>query len=166
MTADSNIDYGWDSSMGMNLYGKIKLDLKTSMRNRDNDVRDAMRLIMGEYPKLTKAITLESGKKTTRVKKPEEITDEELQDIIRTLVKSEKIILDIKKQASSDYLELLNRYLPRMARQEEIVEWIKENIDLSKFKNSMQAVGPVMKHFGKLAQGNMVKEILKEMGND
>jgi hypothetical protein len=28
----------------------------------------------------------------------------------------------------------------------------------------MQAVGPVMKHFGKLAQGDEVKEILKRMG--
>ena len=47
-----------------------------------------------------------------------------------------------------------------MAGREEIEAWIKENIDFSQYKNSMQAMGIVMKHFGKLADGNIVKEIL------
>ena len=34
---------------------------------------------------------------------------------------------------------------------EEIVAWIKANIDFSQYQNKMQAMGPVMKHFGKLA---------------
>ncbi len=161
MTEGEKGKYGWDASMEISLYDKIRQDVKAAMRNKDNDVRDTMRLIMGEYPRLTVAITLESGKKTTRVKTPEEITDEDLQNIIRGFVKSEKTILEVKNKETSDYLELLNSYLPKMAEREEIIAWIKENIDFSKFKNPMQAVGPVMKHFGKLADGNMVKDILK-----
>ena len=153
--------YGWDDSHDMTLYEKIKADVKTAMRSKDNDVRDTMRLIMGEFPKLTVAMTLESGKKTTRVKTPEEITNEDLQNIIRSLAKSEKVVLDIKKETTSDYYELLQDYLPRMAGEEEISAWIKDNVDFSQFKNKMQAVGPVMKHFGKLADGNIVKDILK-----
>ena len=51
-----------------------------------------------------------------------------------------------------------------MAGREEIDAWIKENIDFSQYKNSMQAMGTVMKHFEKLADGNIVKEILGEIG--
>jgi len=155
--------YGWNREMKVSLHDKIKEDLKGSMLNRENEVRDTLRLIMGEYPKLTIAMTLESGKKTTRVKRPEEITDDDLLTIIRSLVKSEKVVLEYKKEQSSPYLDLLMRYLPKMADENDIVSWIKENIDLSEFKNPMQAMGTVMKHFGKLADGRMVKEILSKI---
>jgi len=161
--SDTTNAYGWDTSMEISLYDKIRQDMKTAMRNKETAVRDTMRLIMGEYPSLTVAMTLESGKKTTRVKTPEEITDDDLQNIIRKMVKSEKTVLDIKKETTSDYLELLNQYLPQMATIEEIEKWIQENVDLSQFKNPMQAMGNVMKHFGKLADGNQVKAVLQKM---
>ncbi len=155
--------YGWDSSMKITLHDKIRQDMKTAMVNKDKTVRDTMRLIIGEFPSLTVNITLESGKKTTRVKTPEEITDEDLQNIIRKFVKSEKTVLEIKKEGTSEYLELLNSYLPQMATPDEIKQWIQENVDLSNFKSPMQAMGNVMKHFGKLADGNQVKEILMSL---
>ncbi|MBT4199897.1 GatB/YqeY domain-containing protein [Desulfobacula sp.] len=157
-------EYGWDNSMGISLYDKIRRDMKSAMMNKDTDVRDTMRLIMGAFPSLTVPITLESGKKTTRVKKPEEITDDDLLNIIRKFVKSEKTMLEFKKKTSSDYLELLNSYLPKMASFEEIEKWISGNVDLSGFKSPMQAMGIVMKHFGKLADGNQVKNVLKNIG--
>lgn len=158
-----NKKYGWDSSMSMSLHDKIRQDMKSAMINKDNNVRDTMRLIIGELPSLTVNITLESGKKTTRVKTADEITDDDMQNIIRKLVKSEKTVLELKKEETSDYLELLNQYLPKMATPEEIKEWISENVDFSNLKNPMQAMGSVMKHFGKLADGRQVQEILKSM---
>ncbi len=88
---------------------------------------------------------------------PEEITDEDIHNIIRKFVKSEKTVLELKKEASSDYLELLESYLPKMAATEEIEAWIKANIDFSAMKSPMQAMGAVMKHFGKLADGTRSK---------
>ncbi|MFH2057619.1 MAG: GatB/YqeY domain-containing protein [Pseudomonadota bacterium] len=161
--SDIKNEYGWNPAMKICLYDKIRQDMKQAMINKDNAVRDTMRLIMGEFPSLTMAMTLESGKKTTRVKKPEEITDDDLQNIIRKFIKSEKTMLEIKKQTTSDYLELLNQYLPTMATSADIEAWIRENIDLSEFKSPMQAMGNVMKHFGKLADGNQVKEVLKNI---
>ena len=161
MAEKTAADYGWKASMGISLYDKIRQDLKTAMRNKDNEVRDTMRLIMGSFPNLTVSMTLESGKKTTRVKTPEEITDDDILGIIRKFVKSEKTMLEVKKEESSDYLELLNSYLPRMAAREEIQEWIRTQVDFSKFKSPMQAMGQVMKHYGKQADGNLVKEILQ-----
>ncbi|CCK80828.1 GatB/YqeY domain-containing protein [Desulfobacula toluolica] len=161
--SDIKTEYGWDASMGISLYDKIRQDMKKAMVKKDTAVRDTMRLIMGSFPSLTVSITLESGKKTTRVKKPEEITDDDLLNIIRKFVKSEKTVLELKKETTSDYLELLNLYLPQMATSEEIKQWILDNVDLSGYKSPMQAMGNVMKHFGKLADGNQVKEVLKNM---
>ena len=154
--------YGWNQDMSMSLHDKIRADLKTSLRDKAVEVKNAMRLIMAEFPKLTVPLTLESGKKTTRLKKPEEITNDDIIGIIRGLVKSERTVLEAKNEETSVYLEILESYLPKMATREEIVEWIKENIDFSQFKNKMQAMGTIMKHFGKLADGKMVNEILRE----
>jgi hypothetical protein len=161
--AEKTAQYGWDGSMGISLYDKIRQDMKTSMINKDTQVRDTMRLVMGAFPEITVPITLESGKKSTRAKTPEEITDEDIHNIIRKFVKSEKTVLELKKETSSDYLKLLESYLPKMATTEEIEDWIKSNVDFSAIKSPMQAMGSVMKHFGKLADGNHVKAILQGM---
>ena len=150
--------------MLISLLDKIRADLKTALLKKDAEVKSALRLIIGEFPSLTVPITLESGKKTTRLKKPEEITDDDIQGIIRRLVKSEKTVLEIKKQDSSPYLEILARYLPMMATEEEIRGWVAQNIDFSEYKSPLQAMGKIMKHYGKLADGNRVKEILASAG--
>jgi hypothetical protein len=154
-------EFGWRQEMDISLHDKIKLDLKNALLLRKNDIRDTIRVIMGEFPKLTVPLTLASGKKSFRVKKPEEITNDDLLGIIRGLVKSEKMVLDLQKKNTSPYLEVLESYLPKMASREEVLAWIRENIDFTAYKSPMQAMGTVMKHFGKLADGNMVKELLQ-----
>ena len=163
MTDIQQFETGWSQDMGISLHDKIKADLKKSMLDKRHEVRDALRVLMGEYPKLTVPITLESGKKTFRVKKPEEITDDDLLGIIRGLVKSEKSVLEFQKKETSPYLEVLESYLPKMAGREEIMAWIDANINFANFKSPMQAMGTIMKHFGKLADGNLVKSLLQEM---
>jgi uncharacterized protein YqeY len=163
MDDEQKQEFGWSQDLGISLHDKIKQDLKTAMLKKHNDIRDAIRVIMGEYPKLTVPIILESGKKTSRVKKPEEITDDDLLGIIRGLVKSEKTVLELQKKESSPYLSVLESYLPRMADRDEVLAWINENIDFAEYKSPMQAMRPIMKHFGKLADGSMVKELLQEL---
>lgn len=162
MTDGAKEGYGWSQEMSISLYDKLKKDLKRAMLQKDPSVRDTMRQIMAEFPKLTVPLTLESGKKSTRLKKPEEITDDDVLGIIKGLVKSEQTVLEIKKEETSEYLEILQSYLPATVTREEIAAWIKTNIDFSQFKNKMQAMGPVMKHFGKLADGKQVNQILRE----
>ena len=162
MNTDTKEGYGWSQNMPVSLHDKLKNDLKKAMLQSDPEVRNTMRLIMAEFPKLTVPLTLESGKKTTRLKRPEEITDDDILGIIKGLVKSEQSVLELKKQETSNYLEILQSYLPKAASREEIVAWIKENIDFSQFKNKMQAIGPVMKHFGNLADGKLVNQVLKD----
>jgi uncharacterized protein YqeY len=154
--------YGWSQDQPIRLLEKLRKDLKKAMLNKDPEARSAIRLVMAEFPKLTVPLTLESGKKTTRLKKPEEITNDEIVGIIRGLVKSEHTMLEAKKEESSAYLEILKTYLPKLVDRDEIVVWIKDNVDFSQFKNKMQAMGLIMKHFGKTADGKMVNQILQE----
>ena len=156
-------EFGWSGDMGISLHDKIKIDLKNALLQKNNDIRDTLRVVMGEYPKLTVPITLQSGKKTFRVKKPEEISDDDLLGVIRGLVKSEKTILELQKKESSPYLQVLESYLPKMAGRDEVLAWINDNIDFSEYKSPMQAMASIMKHFGKLADGNMVKGLLQEL---
>ena len=154
--------YGWNQEMPLSLLEKVRQDLKTAMLNKDQEARNAMRLIMAEFPKLTVPLTLESGKKSTRLKKPEEISNDDIIGIIIGLVESEQTVLEAKKETTSEYLDILRSYLPRMVSREDIVAWVKENIDFSQYKNKMQAMGTIMKHFGKTADGKQVNQILQE----
>jgi uncharacterized protein YqeY len=162
MTTKTDQGYGWNPQMPLSLLAKIRQDLKQAMLKKEPEVRSTMRLIMAEFPKLTVPLTLESGKKSSRLKKPEEITDDDILGIINGLVKSEQIVLEAKKQATSEYLEILQSYLPKSVTREEIEDWIKANIDFSQYKNKMQAMGTIMKHFGKTADGKQVNQILQE----
>ena len=162
MSATPNETYGWNSDMDTSLLDKLKADLKQSMLKKDVAARSAIRQIMAEFPKLTVPITLESGKKSTRLKTSEEITDDDIVGIIQGLTKSERMVLEAKAQESSEYLSILQLYLPRMAGRDEIIAWIKDNIDFSEYKNKMQAMGTIMKHFGKQADGKMVNQNLQE----
>ena len=163
MPNDPVEEYGWNKDMSISLFEKLKADLKAAVLSKDAEAKTAIRLIMSEYPKLTVPLTLESGKKTTRLKKPEEITNDNILGIIQGLVKSEKMVLEMKKEEASDYLFILESYLPRMATREEVKSWINENIDFSDFKQPMQAMGLIMKHFGKLADGSLVRKVLNEL---
>jgi hypothetical protein len=154
--------YGWNPDMPLPLQDKLKEDLKLAMRTRHDTLKNTIRQIMAEFFKLTVPVVLEGGKKSTRPKKSEEITNDDIIGIIQGLVKSEHIMLDARKEATSEYLQILETYLPRQVSREEIVAWIKVNIDFGQYKNKMQAMGAIMKHFGKAADGKLVNQILKD----
>lgn len=153
--------YGWNPDMPLPLQVKLKEDLKQAMRDKDEAGRNTIRQVMSEFFKLTVPVTLEGGKKSTRPKTAEEITNDDIIGIIQGLVKSEHIMLEARKEATSAYLRILETYLPRQVAREEIVDWVRGNIDFSQFKNKMQAMGVIMKHFGKTADGKLVNDILK-----
>jgi len=69
------------------------------------------------------------------------------------------IIQTLGDKLTSYLIEIAQQYLPKQASKEEIITWVNENLDLTKFKNKMQAMGPIMKQF-KGCDGNFVKDIL------
>jgi uncharacterized protein len=132
----------------MNLQKKIKTDLSAAIKARDENKKDALRVILGEFGRLDK----------------KELSDDEAVKILKKLIKSEKEVLEQKGDTEhSAFIEIVESYLPKMAAEEEISAWIRQNIDFSQYKNKMQAMGVIMKHFGATADGNVVKEILQRM---
>jgi uncharacterized protein len=132
----------------MNLQNKIKKNLSAAIKARDENRRDTLRVVLGEFGRLDK----------------KELSDDEAVKILKKLIKSEKEVLEQKGGAeNSAFIEIIESYLPKMAAEEEIAAWIRQNVDFSPFKNKMQAMGVIMKHFGATADGNIVKEILQKM---
>jgi uncharacterized protein YqeY len=117
----------------MTLQDKLKDDLKTAIKARDEDKKDALRVIMGEMARLDK----------------KQFPDDEIIKILKKLVKSEKEMLEKSGRGeTSAFIEIIEAYLPQMASADDIRQWISANIDFSAFKNKMQAMGPIMAHFG------------------
>jgi len=128
-----------------------KSDLTTAIKAKDQEKKDTLRVILGEFGRLDK----------------KELSDDEVVKILKKLIKSEKEMLEKKgDDADSIFIRVIENYLPKMATQEEITNWIKQNVDFSEFKNKMQAMGLIMKHFGTTADGNEVKKILLQISSD
>jgi uncharacterized protein YqeY len=132
----------------MNLQSQMKKDLSAAIKAKDEKKKDALRVILGEFGRLDK----------------KELSDDEIVKILKKLMKTEKEVLEQKGEtADSEFIKVIENYLPKMATEAEITAWIHQNIDFSQFKNKMQAMGIIMKHFGAAADGNFVKKIIQKM---
>ena len=132
----------------MNLQQQIKNDLSAAIKARDENQKETLRVILGEFARLDK----------------KELSDDEAIKILKKLIKSEKELQEKKgDETDSEFIKIIENYLPKMATETEITIWIEQNIDFSEFKNKMQAMGLIMKHFGATADGNTVKKILQHM---
>ena len=132
----------------MNLQAQMKKDLSAAIKAKNKNKKDTLRVILGEFGRLDK----------------KELSDDEVVKILKKLIKSEKEVLEQKGEtADSEFIKVIENYLPKMATAEEILAWIQQNIDFSQFKNKMQAMGLIMKHFGATADGNIVKKIIQKM---
>jgi len=126
---------------------RIKSDLMDAIKAKDVERREALRVVLGEFDR-------QDAKK---------LTDEDVVGVLRRLAKSERETLHLKGESDSGFLRTIEAYLPKLATDEEIAAYIQENIDFSEFKNKMQAMGPIMKHFGTTADGNAVKRVLQSI---
>jgi uncharacterized protein YqeY len=131
----------------MTLQEQIKKDLTAAMKAKDDAQKESLRVVMGEFGRMTN--------KT--------LTDDEVIAVIKKLIKAEKEVLARTGDDTSAFIATIERYLPQMASDEAIKAWIQANIDFSQYKNKMQAMGAIMKHFGPTADGNRVKAILQAM---
>lgn len=131
----------------MSLQEKIKDDLKKSMLARDEARTSALRVLIGEFQR--------QGLKT--------LADAEVLAVIRKLIKSENETMARSGASQSAYLEVLEGYMPKAPGEAEIRAWIETNINIADFPNKVQAMKPIMAHFGGLADGNLVRRILESL---
>ena len=130
----------------MTIQQLIKTDLMAAMKAKDENKKSTLRVIMGEFAR--------ADAKT--------LSDDEVIKVLKKLIKSEKETLAQKGSGeASTFIQIIETYLPQMASEDEIVAWVNGHMDFSQFKSKMQAMGPIMKHFGARADGNVVKKILQ-----
>ena len=132
----------------MTLQEQIKKDMVQAMKARDDETKNTLRVVMGEFARAaTKALS-----------------DEEVVKILKKLAKSERETLaQSGRPGDSRYIEILESYLPKMVSDDALCQWIADNIDFFKYKNKMQAMKDIMGHFGSDADGSRVKDILQKM---
>ncbi|MGD9222153.1 MAG: GatB/YqeY domain-containing protein [Desulfobacteraceae bacterium] len=132
----------------MNLQKKIKADLVAAMKAKDDVKKDALRVIMGEF-----------GRQAEK-----QISDAGVINIIKKLVKSEKEVMEKSgAKEPTPFMQVVQGYLPQMATEQDIKAWISAHINFDDFNNKMQAMKPIMQHFGAKADGNLVKKVLLEL---
>ena len=130
----------------MTLQERIKKDLTSAIKEKDEEKKSTLRVILGEFGRLD----------------TKELSDDDVIRVLKKLIKSEKETIEKKGETTDTaYITIIETYLPQMAAEAEITQWIAQNIDFSQFKNKMQAMRPIMEHFGSSADGNTVKKILQ-----
>ncbi len=151
----------------------VEATLETSQ-----EVKRAMRTIISMYPELNK--------------KKSEINDEDVEYLCKKIIKNEKLrliyqnkflvandvegkspkdvskienekLIEFDEHLTSTFIIALENFLPQMVTEKEIHDFIKENIDFSKLKNKMQAIGIIKKHFGNTVDANLVKDIIQKI---
>lgn len=97
------------------------------------------------------------------------VEDSEAIKIIKNLYTSMKEITlpSLKKDGyeyfeAVDFIVLCEEILPKEATEEDIRNFLK-TVDFTQFKNKMQAIGVVTKHFNGNVDGALVKSIVMEM---
>ena len=131
------------------MLNRIKNDLKKAMIEKNSTMKDTLRMILGEVPRLNK-------------KANEQVTDTEIENIIRKLIKSEITVLEAtgKDKKDSEYVSILESYLPSQMTSNEVSDWITNNVDMTKFNPKIKAMGFIMKSLKGKVDGNLVKVIL------
>jgi uncharacterized protein YqeY len=129
------------------LLNTIKTDLKTAIKNRNEAEKNALRLVLGEIPRLNK-------------KAGEEIKQEEIIKIINKLLKSEELTQSYSNIDDFPLKDALEKYLPQMMSENEIRGWIAMHVTLDEYNPRIKAMGYIMKELKGKADGNLVKKIL------
>jgi len=129
----------------MTLQEKIVDDLRNT--RDDPALKKILRIVVGELQRQPKKV----------------LSDDEVVRILKKLYKAEEELIAISGRGTDPaFLAFVGVYLPEEITEEEVVGWIKNNVDFSGLKNKMQAVGITMKHFGTAVDGNTIKDIIQK----
>jgi len=125
----------------------IQSDLKRAIINKDITLREDLKIIVSELQRQKHKI----------------LSDASVVEILRRLESWECDRLARVEQTGSDYLCIIKSYIPKQTTDEEIEEWINDNIDLSKLKNKFSAIRVILNHFGISTSGGQIKKVLNNM---
>lgn len=151
----------------MTISDKISDDLIIATKQKNTEKIQAIRLIIAQYQTLDKKkdnITetdiikiikkLINGEKTQLLFKDKIITDNQI-----TKLNGEKIDLLIEKklkdhynELTSEYINIWEQYLPKQSSDDDVIDWIKNNIDKTKYNE--KSILKFMKDLTKIFPSN------------
>lgn len=130
----------------------IEEDMRTAMKNKDKKT-NILKYIVSEF----------SRRPNLKIN----LEDKEVISIIKKYIKGveETIAITGKETEEQKFeIEVLSKYLPKMATEEEIKTWIINNLELPENPQArMKLMREIMKHFGSSVDGNTVKSILMNL---
>ena len=144
----------------MTLSKQIVADLTTAMKAQDSNRTSTLRMV-------------KAAMMNRRIEKGSELDDDDMQKLLRSLVKQRRDSIEQYEKAGRQELvdkekaeiEVIETYLPQAASQEEIEQAVAAAI-AETGASSMKDMGKVMKAVqaalaGKNADGRMVSEVVK-----
>ena len=129
----------------MTLQERIKNDLSESIKNRDKEKTNTLKLIYGEIQRLEKTVN-----------------DEQVISVLKKLLKYEEENLERSNLKESEYSLTLKNYLPLQICIEDIKNWIINNIDFSQFKNKFESIRIIKENFPD-SDGKIIKKIVESI---
>ena len=144
----------------MSLMKQIELDMREAMKTKDKKT-NLLKWFVAEFAR--------------RPNLNVELTDTEVISIIKKYIKSIEETAKAMHKVDNNgnvvlskeqtfEINILSNYLPKQASEEEIITWIKNNLEIPENPNArMKLMKDIMKHFGSSVDGNTVKFILMNM---
>lgn len=137
----------------MLLQEKIENDMRLAMHGKERKTQ-ILKFIVSEFQR--------------RPNLKVSLTDDQVISIIRKFITSTEETAKIVGSMTDEQkfeIDVLSEYLPQMASEDEIRDWISKNVkDIPEdSQKRMRCMGSIMKHFGSTADGNTVKRILLSM---
>lgn len=129
------------------LLDKIRSDLQNEMKSENVEKRNDLKVIVAEFQR----------------GKTKEPTDADVLNTLKSLEKNELERLSAVNETSSNFLALLQSYLPKSVTKEELIEWVSKNINVLNYSNKNQIIGVVKKVFGVSADGKLIKEVVDSL---
>ncbi len=145
----------------MNFIEKIKSDMHSSMKLRDELDTKVLRVLLAKL-------------KETQINRGKKLTEQDCLSVIKTLVKQRKEAAEIYIKANRTDLaekennenKILSRYLPKMLTEYEIKKIVEKIIKENNIKNISQigmAMPLIMKTGGGAIDGKIANQILRDI---
>jgi hypothetical protein len=145
----------------MSLLEQIRKDMLTALKSGEKDKSQTLKMVMATI-------------KNAQIESEEELTDEEVEKILRKETKKiEDSIEQYQKMERDDLvekekqdLEIIEAYLPELMTEEEISKVVEQKIEqlgATDMRDMGKVMGTVMNELNGRADGNTVKNIVQSM---
>jgi hypothetical protein len=145
----------------MSLFEQIQKDMITAVKSDYKETAQTLKMLIASI-------------KNAQIESEEELTDTEIEKILRKEAKKVKDSIEQYKQMGREELvekeqkdlKIIEEYLPEMMSEEEIKKVVKQTIDdleASNMSDMGKVMGSVMSKLDGKADGNTVKNIVQSM---